>query len=161
MTDNDMTLLADLNVQISRQRFDALLLSHEALREIVIKVTDVLQEPSRLAKYRASLQGKEYGLDDNYTITERANSKSDPPGPPQQKGKVVNFSRLRQRDLEKNEPFLVQDSASAEFEKGNFKARVAYRRKRMQSFDLFAYVPGSYVATEHDFQCRVIWYSNE
>ena len=37
------------SAQISRDQFDALLASHKAFHEVAIKVTSILQDPSRFA----------------------------------------------------------------------------------------------------------------
>ena len=128
------------SAQISRDQFDALLASHKAFHEVAIKVTSILQDPSRFASYQSIPSSAEDNLDETNTTIGQAISgdvcRSPPPKPLESELSRVNTFPPRS------------------FDTNNAKARKDYYNKRQRSIKLFAQASTSYVAAEYDFQCK-------
>ena len=150
----DVNFQSSPNYQISRQQFDALLSSHKAFHEVAIRVTHILQDPSRTAEYRPV--PLEEDCDPNQCSL-FGNEANDPERTatlfPSIQGRSVHDDLQNARSRE-SEAVPIFTSRKPTFEQENARARRAYERKRQQSMKLFATVSTSYLAAQYDFQCR-------
>ena len=136
---------------ISRHQYDALLASHRAFRDVAIRVTDILPDPSRTSYYQSLPNEPEDDIDANY------NGQNVPRGDSsisrQQSGGFGNYSKRYSPHKQECKPAPDETITNFAFEVENTKARKAYRQKRQRSISLYASTSVSYLDTEYDFQC--------
>ena len=138
--------MASTNSQphISRQQFNALLASHRAFHEVAIKVTDILLDPSRSARYQSLSSTYDDEVDVNYLTYGPHGLKGDAVAPSAKPPDPSQYERM---------PSRIEPSARTNFQIENVRARKAYRQKRQRSHEMYARAFGSYLAADYDFQC--------
>ena len=157
MAPDSEILSASPNAQIFRHQFDALRASHKAFHEVAIKVTSILEDPSRYARYQSIPASEAYNLDGPYTDTEQSVLSKDYHAFRAKRDNITYSSQLRSQLSQKNANLRVDACSESSFNSANWKARKAYRQKRQRSHKLFAPASTSYRAAEYDFQCKAAY----
>ena len=140
------------NIQshITRHEFNALLASHRAFHEVAIKVTDILQDPSRVAYYQPHPRTSDGDTDkQNSTKDDRLFSTQ------QSGGGIKDDSSWRLLQRQGREPTTDETPPRLTFESENMRARKSYSQKRQRSIKMYARASGSYPDAEYDFQCKI------
>lgn len=153
MAGKDAFVSTNVPSHISRHQFDALLASHKAFHEVAIKVTDILQYPSRSAHYQSLPNKAEEDIDVNYIDYGRNVSKADSSVSSQGRGGITNHSKRYTVHQQERKPAPDETMSESTFEVENMRARKVYRQKRQRSIKMYARPSVSYLEAEYDFQC--------
>ena len=154
MAGKDAVVSTSPQFRISRHQYDALLASHKAFHDVAIRVTDILQDPSRTSYYQSVPSEAEGDVDANYNGQNVP--KNDGSVSRQQSGGAWNYSKRYTPHQEERKPAQDETITSIAFEVENTKARKAYSQKRQRSINFYASTSLSYLDTEYDFQCMLI-----
>ena len=154
MAGKDAIVSTSPQFQISRHQYDALLASHKAFRDVAIRVTDILQDPSRTSYYQSVPSEAEDDIDANYN--EQNAPKDDSSASRQQIGDFRVYSKRYMPHQQERKHTPNETITNSAFEVENTKARKAYRQKRQRSINFYASTSLSYLDTEYDFQCMLI-----
>lgn len=154
MAGKDAFVSTDPPSHISRHQFDALLASHKAFHEVAIKVTDILQYPSRSAHYQSLPNKIEDDIDVNYIDNGQNVSKADSSVSSQGRGGIRNHSKRYTVHQQERKPAPDETMSESTFEVENMRARKVYRQKRQRSIKMYARPSVSYLEAEYDFQYK-------
>lgn len=141
MAGEDRILSPNPQFNISRHQYEALLASHKAFRDVAIRITDILQDPSRTSYYQSLPSEAEDDTDPNYAGYGQNVPKGD---------SSISRQQTHQYECKTAPDETITNSA---FELENTRAKKAYKQKRQRSINLFASTSVSYLDTEYDFQC--------
>lgn len=153
MARKDAIVPPNSQFHISRHQFHALLASHKAFHEVAIKVTDILQDPSRSAKYQLPSDRAEEEINVNYIGYGQTVSKRDSSVSSQKSGSIGNHSKPQIPYQQERQPAPDRTLLDCSFQIGNERARRAYKQKRERSINLYARASLSFLDAEYDFQC--------
>lgn len=137
-------------LHIFRDQFDALVASHKAFHEVAIKVTDILQDPSRSACYQSLPNYAEDGIGVEFTEYGQNASNGDDSAHRGESDGVRSHSKRHVADQRERKSAQQEESI---FVIENMRARKAYKQKRQRSMELYARASVSYLDAEYDFQC--------
>lgn len=138
---------------ISRHQYDALLASHKAFRDVAIRVTDILQDPSRTSYYQSVPSEAEDEIDVSYIDYGQNVPKGDSSISSQQSKDFRTYSKRYIPHQQERKATPEEIITKFTFDSENSKARKAYRQKRQRSVNLYASTSISYLDTDYDFQC--------
>lgn len=153
MAEDNVTVSNNFQPPISRHQFDALLASHRAFQEVAIKVTDILQDPSRSACYQSLSSKVEDNIDPNHADYGHSVSEDDSLVPRHQSGGIKDDSGRHSPHQQELKPASNEISPLVTLQIENARARRAYNHKRQRSIRLYARASGSLPDAEYDFQC--------
>ena len=154
MAENDAFVSINTQSHITRHQFDALLASHRAFHEVAIKVTDLLQDPSRSAYYQPHPSTSVGDIDVSLLNNKQNSTKDDSLFSRRQSGGIKDDSSQRLLQRQEREPATNETPPNITFELENMRARKAYSQKRQRSIRMYARASGSYPDAEYDFQCK-------
>ena len=137
-----------------RHKFNALLASHRAFHEVAIKVTDILQDPSRLAYYQPHPRTFDSGIGVSLVESKQNSTKDDRPFSRKQSGDIKDDSNWRLLQPQEREPATDETRPKITFESENMRARKSYSQKRQRSVRMYARASASYPDAEYDFHCK-------
>lgn len=147
MVGKDLVVSTNPYSHISRQQFDALLASHRAFHEVAIKVTDILQDPSKSAYYQSLPSEAEEDINVNHVDYRQnvLNSNSD----------FSNHSERHAPRQQQRKPAPDEALSNSTFRLENIRARKAYNQKRQRSINFYARALGLSPDAKYDFQCML------
>lgn len=132
---------------ISRHQFDALLASHRAFHEVAIKVTDILQDPSKSAYYQSLPSEAEEDVNVNHVDYRQNGLKSN--------SDLSNHSERHAPRQQQRKPAPDKALSNSTFRLENIRARKAYNQKRQRSINFYARASGLSPDAKYDFQCML------
>lgn len=151
MAEEEAFVSTNFQYHITRHEFNALVASHRAFHEVAIKVTDILQDPSRLAYYQPHPRTS----DSDIGVSFIESTKDGRPSSRQQGGDIKNDSNWRLLQAQEREPAADETRPKITFESENIRARKSYGQKRQRSIRMYARASASYPDAEYDFQCKL------
>ena len=155
MAEKDAFVSTNNQSHITRHEFNALLASHRAFHEVAIKVTDILQDPSRSAYYQPHPRTSDGDIGGDLIEYKQNSTKDDRLFSSQQGGGIKDDSSWRLLQRQEREPATDETPPKITFESENMKARKSYSQKRQRSIRMYARASGSYPDAEYDFQCKL------
>ena len=154
MAEKDAFVSTNPQSHITRQEFNALLASHRAFHEVAIKVTDILQDPSRSAYYQPQPRTSDSDTSVGLIEYKQNSTEDDRLFSGQQSAGIKDDSSWRLLQRQEREPATDETPPRITFESENMRARKSYSQKRQRSIGMYARALGSYPDTEYDFQCN-------
>lgn len=147
MAGKDLVVSTSPYSYISRHQFDALLASHRAFHEVAIKVTDILQDPSKSAYYQSLPSEAEEDINMNHVDYRQNVLKSN--------SDFSNHSERHTLRQQQRKPAPDKALSNSTFRLENIRARKAYNQKRQRSINLYARASGLSPDAKYDFQCML------
>ena len=150
MAGNHLVVSTNPYSHISRHQFDALLASHRAFHEVAIKVTDILQDPSKSAYYQSLPSKVEDDINVNHLDYRQNVLKGN--------SDISNHSERHAPHQQEHKPAPdAPDEAlsNSTFRLENIRARKAYNQKRQRSINFYARASGLSPDAKYDFQCML------
>ena len=154
MAEKDAFVSTNTQYHITRHQFDALLASHRAFHEVAIKVTDLLQDPSRSAYYQPHPTTSDTDIEVSFLDNKQNSINGDILFSGQQSGGIRDDSSWRLLRRQEREPATDETPPNITFQLENMRARKAYSQKRQRSIKMYARASASYPDAEYDFQCK-------
>ena len=155
MAEKDAFVSTNTQSHITRHEFNALLASHRAFHEVAIKVTDILQDPSRSAYYQPHPRTSDGDFGVSLIEDKQNSTEDDRLFSRQQSDGIKDDSSWRLLQRQEREPATHQTPPKTTFASENMRARKAYSQKRQRSIGMYARVSGSFPDAEYDFQCKL------
>ena len=154
MAEKDAFMSTNPQSHITRHQFNALLASHRAFHEVAIKVTDILQDPSRSAHYQPHPSTSEGDIDVSLLDNKRNSTRDDSLFSRQQSSGLKDDSSRRLLQRHERGPAPDEALSNITFASENMRARKAYSQKQQRSIRMYARASGSSPNAEYDFQCK-------
>ena len=136
---------------VFRQQFNALIESQKAFHEVTLKISDILQDSSRLASYRSIPNEDDHDADEVSKHRENGVKEGNSSTLQLRPGACVDSCIQNEEPPDATKRELTGSSPPWSFEVENARARKAYEQKRRRSLMLYNSV--SYLKAEYDFQC--------
>lgn len=147
MAGKDLVVSTHPYSHISRHQFDALLASHRAFHEVAIKVTDILQDPSKSAYYQSLPSEAEEDINVNHGDYWQNVLKSN--------SDFSNHSERHAPRQRQRKPAPYEALSNSTFRLENIRVRKAYNQKRQRSINFYARATGLSPDAKYDFQCML------